>query len=149
VKAKKYGQTFLDLIGDYCREHDIKEMPKQRAISASSYPSSTTKPRHIVVGEAFNAGKSVKELKTEYGVKLSTILKHLHKYAVAGNSLRATDEFLEFSELSSEQQTTVLNTFDRLGTDRLRPIFDALNEEISYDELHVLRLYYLGKNSGE
>jgi hypothetical protein len=39
-------------------------------------------------------------------------------------------------------QTAVLQKFAELDTDYLRPIFEAFNEEIEYDELHLMRLVY-------
>jgi hypothetical protein len=36
-----------------------------------------------------------------------------------------------------------METFEKLGWNYLKPVFEALNGEVSYDELHVLRLYHL------
>ena len=85
----------------------------------------------------------------DYNVKLSTILNHLYKYIVEGYSLRADSEFLSFSELSEDRQTVVMKVFDRLGTELLKPVLDALDTPVSYDELHLLRVYYLTGNRVE
>jgi ATP-dependent DNA helicase RecQ len=50
---------------------------------------------------------------------------------------------LTLSILTSKQKSAVLETYDRLGSEQLKPVFDALNEKVCYDELHLLRLYYL------
>lgn len=53
---------------------------------------------------------------------------------------------LEVSTISSDQQDIVLKTFHSLGTEFLRPVFDALDGKISYEDLKISRLYYLSIN---
>jgi ATP-dependent DNA helicase RecQ len=77
-----------------------------------------------------------------WGIKRGTVLDHFLKYLQAGNPLRSGD-LLSLSSLSSDQVTQVLCAFNRVGTDYLKPAFDALDGEIDYDELKVLRVYYL------
>ncbi len=60
----------------------------------------------------------------------------------------ACDEFLALSALSPDQQAAVLETYERLGTEQLKPVFDAMDEKVCYDELHLLRLYYLVRDRG-
>jgi hypothetical protein len=36
----------------------------------------------------------------------------------------------------------VLQAFETLGVERLKPIFEALNQTVSYDQLHLWRLIY-------
>jgi ATP-dependent DNA helicase RecQ len=37
--------------------------------------------------------------------------------------------------------------FTEHGEDRLRPIYDSLNEQVSYDKLHLLRIYFLNSKN--
>jgi len=149
VKTKRYGQPFLDLICDYCQKNGIDEKSKSGTLPVVTFkPEIAAKHRYIVVGEEFNSGKSVAELMQDYNVRLNTILNHLYKYFSEGYSLRHSLEYLSFSELALDQQSAVLEEFDRLGTERLKPVLDALDEPVSYDELHLLRLYYLTGNQG-
>ena len=143
ARVEKHGDLFLTLIRDYCAAHEIAEKPKRQWKSPLAKAKTSDKPRHVSVGDAFNGGKSVQELMAAFGVKQRTILNHLLKYLQAGYSLERADDFLNLSTLSADQQQQVLRTYEALGAERLRPIFEALNERISYDELHILRLYYL------
>jgi hypothetical protein len=43
----------------------------------------------------------------------------------------------------------VLACFASLGPDYLRPVFDALDGAVPYDELHVLRLLYVAGQSDQ
>ncbi len=97
------------------------------------------------MGDAYNDGKSVPDLAAEYGVKRSTILSHLFKYIQAGHALVRFDELLQLSVLDEARHNTVFVVFDQLGIDRLGTVFAALDGSIDYDELHLLRLVYLGR----
>jgi ATP-dependent DNA helicase RecQ len=145
VKLEHYGDIFIDIITRYCAEHQIEEKPKRQWKTAAATVKADKTPRHIVVGDSYNAGQSVPELMAEFAVKQKTILGHLHKYIQAGYTLARPDELLKLSALSEAQQNTVFIVFDQLGADRLGPVFGALNESISYDELHLLRLVYLSR----
>ncbi len=143
AKLEKYTAEFLPVIREYCREHGLEE--KKRATAVASTPAqriarSTGGNRTVEVGEAFNAGQSVPEIAGAYGVKERTVLNHLWKYAQGGRPLRS-DNLLERSQLPPETQQRVLDAFAELGTDFLRPVYESLNETVSYDELHLLRLY--------
>jgi ATP-dependent DNA helicase RecQ len=147
VKLERYGQRFLDLIRGYCQPKNLPERPK--ALPASARSRSGSKRRFEEVGEFFLAGQSVAELQKMYGVKRDTIIAHLQRYRNAGHPLPA-DRILAASSLTPEQQEEVLAQFQQLGTDYLSPIYEALEQSISYDELHIMRLYLLcgGEFSG-
>ncbi|HFQ93600.1 MAG TPA: DNA helicase RecQ [Anaerolineae bacterium] len=143
AKLEKYADEFLPIIREYCREHDLEE--KKRPAAAAGAPAqriarSAGSNRTTEVGEAFNAGQSVPEIAQAYGVKERTVLNHLWKYVQGGRPLRS-DSLLERSQLSAETRQRVLDAFAELGTDFLRPVYESLNETVSYDELHLLRLY--------
>ncbi len=145
AKFAKYGALFLNAIRRYCMEHQIKERTKERPLPVSRpKPEAPPKPRHVEVGEAYNSGKSIRELMAAYEVKLPTILEHLYKFYQEGYKLRA-EELQALSALPAEAQQKVFYVFDKLGTQRLRPVFEALGGQVSYEELHVLRLYYLNR----
>ena len=100
-------------------------------------------PRHVRrIFEAYQAGQSIDDLAREYGVKLSTIINHLYLYLREGNLLRA-DGILNHTTVSDAQQQQILEAFQTLGTDFLSPVFKAANRAVNYDDLHILRLYYL------
>jgi ATP-dependent DNA helicase RecQ len=151
VKYERYGQQFLDLICRYCREHHIESLAlksykpkssKPKKPKADKTPAVPQKPRHVLVAEAYNLGASIETIMHRFEIKLTTLLDHFLKYLRTGNRLR-TDEFLSFSSLSAEQNDRVIKAFDRLGAEYLKPVFDVFDGKIDYEDLKVLRLYYL------
>ena len=146
VKLERYGAGFLEIIRNYCREHNLAEVPASRpaAPARTSRKTPLQKLRHQVVGEAFRGGASLEDLMAEYGTKRSTLISYLYQYYQEGQRLPA-ERLLPASQLPPAQREKVLQIFERLGTQKLRPVFDALNGEVAYEELHILRLYYLNR----
>ena len=90
----------------------------------------------------FAAGHSIADLQALFGVTQGTILNHLYQCVRAGRGFPA-ERILEVSTASEADRRRVLACMAELGTDALRPIYDAVEGSIAFDELHVLRLYYL------
>jgi ATP-dependent DNA helicase RecQ len=150
VKLERYGKIFLDLIQAYCAHRAISEKVKDERANggsgdqrAEAKSPGATKLRHTVVAEAYNGGKSLQQLMEEYGVKAVTILDHLTRYALEGNRLRQADDVRSLSRLSEMAQETILTAFAAEGVEYLRPVYDRLNGAITYEELKILRTYYL------
>ena len=144
-KLAAHGERFMALIRDYCAEHDLKERPRPGSLSSTTRSGSTKKRRYQEVGELFASGYELEELQNLYKVKLSTIISHLSRYQQTGGDVDA-ERVLVASNLPSEQQEQVLALLDELGYERLGPIYTALDGKVSYDELRLIRLYYVSVN---
>lgn len=140
VKLGNYADHFLPLIREYCQAYQINERSKPRSSPARLRTGSRTK----YIAEAYQSGRPVAALAEELGIKPRTVLDHLHKYLRDGNDLQP-DGILELSELPAKTQAQVLKAFETHGPDFLRPVYEALDEAISYDELQIMRLVYLTK----
>ncbi len=146
VKFERYGQILLDLLQDFCQARGLQEkLPK---ISREARPArqSVSKPRHVIVGEAYNAGQSISALMQQYGVQSGTILNHLTTFAQEGNPVRQGDDFLSLLDLTGEQQEAALQAFEQLGSKYLKPVFEQLGGKVTYDDLKILRLHFLSSH---
>ncbi|MBN1142007.1 MAG: helix-turn-helix domain-containing protein, partial [Deltaproteobacteria bacterium] len=146
VKLDRFGRDFLETIREYGALHGTGQaVPTAPAPAPQKRPAPgrTRRPRHLEIAVRFNEGTSVARLAEEYQVKETTILAHLHKALVQGFSLEKHGPLPELSHLSTAQQAAVDEAFERLGTERLGPLFTALNQEVGYDDLALLRLRYL------
>ena len=139
TKVARYADIFLPIIAAYCREKGFKENPKPARRSKSASGRSNSRSREV--GERFRNGESVTQLRQAYGVKRQTIVSHLERYMNSGNGL-PLERFRAESRLSTEVQEQVLAVFDKLGPDFLRPVFDALDKSVSYEELLLMRIIY-------
>ncbi len=139
AKVARYADIFLPIIAACCREKGFKENPKPARRSRSASGRSNSRSREV--GERFRNGESVTRLMQAYGVKRRTIVSHLERYIQSGDVL-TVERFRAESQLSSKVQEQVLAVFDKLGPDFLRPVFDALDKAVSYEELLLMRIIY-------
>ena len=80
-----------------------------------------------------------------FNIKQTQVIDYLHEYVEAGFDLRC-DEIFGLSTLPLNQKKVVLKAFEKCGSKDLEPAYDALNGAVSYDDLKILRLYFLAKN---
>lgn len=146
-KLETYADTFLPLIQEFCAARGLAEAANIPAMRRASRPEGSKPPgaRAQLAVEMYEKGKPVPEIADELAVKTSTVLKYLVEAVRAGRPL-PPDNFRALSTLSPDEQARVLAVFAELGPDYLRPVFDALNETVSFEELHILRLVYLCEN---
>jgi ATP-dependent DNA helicase RecQ len=142
AKVNSYADEFLPVIQTYCRENSLDEKRKPTAV-VQSVPGRRNRTDEVL--ELYNSGKSVPELTAFFGSKQSTVLSHLWKSVQAGKELRKSN-LRALSELSSEDQQRVLDAFAESGPDYLRPIYDAMNAAVDYEELHLLRLHFVSQS---
>jgi len=141
-KLVQYGEGFLAAIRAYCAEHGLTERPKTAAPAAHAREPIVPKSRTEEVGRRFAAGHNVAEIQAMFGVTRGTVIQHLSRCVWAGQRF-APERIRELSALTLEDQARVLAEFTMHGTERLKPVFEALGETVPYDELHVMRMVTL------
>ncbi len=94
------------------------------------------------VGELFAAGQSIEQIARHYDILPSTVVAHLCRFLDSGGAIDP-QRVLASSRLSEPERARVFSAFERLGCQRLTPVWEALSGEIDYEELHLLRLYCL------
>ncbi len=162
AKLQKYGDILIHIIAKYCKTNSIQEKLKivKRVKQLIPTQSKNFQRKYEIIGQDYNNGdssgsnsgfsngfsngKSIKELLIKYNIKLNTLLDNLYKYCYEGNPLRP-DGLLEIITINPEEFNMVIDAFNKHGAEFLKPVFDELNEKISYDELKIIRLYYLNK----
>ncbi len=143
MKYTRYGYDFLEIIKLYCKAHHIKEI-KIRPDHLSQ-KTKIKKRRYIEVGEAYTHGETIESLRKKYGVTIQTIVKHLFTCFLDGYSLQINEDILEYATTSKAYHHDVFNAFDKFGTEILAPVFESMEQKVSYEDLQILRLYYLTK----
>jgi ATP-dependent DNA helicase RecQ len=141
-KLAKYGQVFIEEITAYCKEHQLVEKREPGTRRTEVKSGDKRQPKHILIGEAYNAGASIQELMELFDVQQGTILNHLSKYILEGYSL-CSSEFLVLPDLTKDLVQKVMRAFQAMGTEYLKPIYEELDGTVNYDNLKLLRLYYL------
>lgn len=149
AKLERYAEHFLPLIRAYCAERGLTEKEPLPPVAApvQSRPAGKAGNRTYEIAAAFNDGQSVTEIAQSYGVQPRTVIDHLWKYAKEGNPLNG-DGVAALSGLDPARQQQVLAAFAQHGPDFLRPVYEALGEQVPWDELHILRIAYVSGGRG-
>ena len=151
VKARQYGDAFLEVLKAYCEKHGLREIhhPRSSLTTNSSIKArGESSPGELgertrMIAEAFNEGTTIQTLMERHQVTKGTILEHLTKYILAGNKLRNGADLQALTSATTDQQEAAFAAFAELSPTYLKPVFDKLNGTLNYDELKILRMLYL------
>jgi ATP-dependent DNA helicase RecQ len=132
-KRDSYGKQFVEAIRKYCRENNLpasfepikQELPKL----ASNIPS----PTQFQTLELYKQGLSIDAIANQRLIKSSTIATHLA-------------ELIEMSKgvdidrlVSPEVQDIIIEAIEKVGDERLTPIYEHLGGRYSYEEIKLVR----------
>jgi ATP-dependent DNA helicase RecQ len=85
-------------------------------------------------------------LAEQFKVKDGTIINHLYRYAQDGHKFAQPTLLLDQSGLSQIHIDEALAAFTEHSHERLKPVYDSLNEQVTYDQLHLLRIYFVSQS---
>jgi ATP-dependent DNA helicase RecQ len=134
MKLRAYGEPFLELIVAHCRQHKVgmdnrvASSKKEEPRKVEARPGST--PHHAV--ELFKKGASVEEVMRHTGRTLSTVQNYLCEF------IRRERPTSISAWVGDDVYTRVAAAARQVGTDRLKPIFVALGEKVSYDDIRLV-----------
>ena len=112
-------------------------------VSKSTSVNSSSRSAEIV--SAYQEGQSIASLAKLFKVKDGTIINHLYRYAQDGHKFAQPTQLLEQSALSQTYIDSALAAFSEHSHERLKPVYDSLNEQVTYDQLHLLRIYFVSQ----
>ncbi len=143
AKLDKYGSVFTDIILEYCEDRGIEE--RQRSPSSLSKPKDrgpVQSVRQALIAQSFNSGRTIESLSEQFNIKPERVLYYLWHNTKDGGALRA-EGLLPLITVSKPLMGKAMRAFGELGGELLKPVFDALNGEVTYDQLRIIGLYYL------
>lgn len=149
-KTAEYGDVFVETIRLYCAEHGLAADQGQGVESATAAPSPSnprtnsrraeapieTKPVSTLVSkqiafDMFQAGQSLPEVMAATNRAKSTVSEYLV-------------EFIHEMEISAPEPWVDAATFARVmaaarivGIEKLRPLFETLEENVTYDAIRI------------
>jgi ATP-dependent DNA helicase RecQ len=147
AKLAKYGELFMSIIVGFCKQHELQEIENLQSASAQTKKETSksvsigSKTKGVV--DRFEKGESIAQMARALKVKDNTIFSHLYKNVQAGNSLSKPERLVEEANLDEIQLQEALTAYKAHGTERLKPVYEALGEKLSYEQLHLVRVLYL------
>ncbi|MFY0781598.1 DNA helicase RecQ [Peribacillus simplex] len=122
-KFERFGAVFLKGISHYVQAHP--ELEKNTLVTKETIKRST-KPSHLESYLLYQEGKSIKEIATSRGLSSISIENHLLKCAEEHMDIKWEEIFTD------EEFELVLDTAKQLDSEKLKPLKEALPENISY-----------------
>lgn len=150
AKLDKYGEHFLRLVADYCQQHSLTEVSNEQPASSINQgkPGQTSSSiKSIEVANAFLAGQSISSLAQQLKIKPGTVINHLYRYVQEGHKLDDAEQLLKQCQLDQTDIVHVMAAFTQHGIERLKPVYDSLKDQVSYEQLHLLRIYFLNQKT--
>jgi len=143
AKTEKYGQQFLEIIIEYCKEKNLSSLIHEKIPKRERRTAQERKNKIDTKAESFRLykeGKRVKEIANERSLTQQTIEGHLAHYVSTGE--------IGINELLSEEKVLMIEPVVRNYFDTpITPIKEQLGEAISYGEIRLVMAWMRFKNN--
>jgi len=122
-KFEKYGELFIKLIKKHIENSAIE---KSTPIEPLPVNNSTGTPSHLITYEMYKDGKSIQDIAGERNLAISTVKEHLLRCRQEGYEINWNDL------IPHDYENDILEKIEEKGHDKLKPIKEALPDEIDY-----------------
>ena len=137
-KLVKYGNRFIETISDYVSKNNIK-------VSNLAKPQKTKTPKQdtrLITYEMYTNGMSIEDIVSERGLTRISIENHLIDCLEKGLDLDLT------KYVHTEFKTEIEKAINDIGIEKLKPIKEALPEDVSYFDIrYYIAISKLNNNS--
>ncbi|MDR7866560.1 MAG: DNA helicase RecQ [Sporomusaceae bacterium] len=124
-KLERYGEEFLQVIRQYCAEHNPSLCPAPTK-AAGTGDKDGEAPSHVVTLGLYQAGQSLAAIAAQRKLKLLTVQDHLMRCSLEGYAI-------DWSALiPARYEELIVAKIDELGVAKLKPLKEALPEEVDY-----------------
>lgn len=136
-KLEQFGDIFLRAITEFTSENNIAPIAKQgKEKEEPILKIKMQKPIfYLKTKELLIKKTPLERIAKHQGFTPSTIINHIEKLIDAGEIID-----LEYLKLPRNRYETMKNAFEECGDEKLKPIFEYLDEQYSYDELKLARI---------
>ncbi|ASS77164.1 DNA helicase RecQ [Tumebacillus algifaecis] len=124
-KLVRYGKPFLELLQAYAKEHGASAAPRKHLPDAPVANDEET-PSHLKSYQLFQAGLSLAEVAQERQLKSITVQDHIIRAISEGQPVQWE------RIIPPEQEELIQRVIDELGAETLKPIKEALPQEVDY-----------------
>ena len=136
AKLEDLGETFLACINAYLVKHGAPDIPPADDMRVADLST----PR--VAGQSFREtgrlisdGASLEEAAEARGLKVTTVMGHLERLVESGAEVKWAHLLPH-----SNRYAAIESAFEIAGDELLRPVWEELGGECSYEEIRLVRL---------
>ena len=134
VKLEQYGPEFLEVIRSYVEANGLPD--RRNIVPTDQQPKRRRGTTHDATMELLSKGMSVSQIAQQRNLAETTIIRHLEIMVAQGVHLDIEDLMP-----SGERLHSIVEAFDVYGNSILRPVWEFLGTEYTYDELRLVRMY--------
>jgi ATP-dependent DNA helicase RecQ len=134
-RVEQFGDELVEIVQDYAAKtgQDLdREVPTSEP---KKRPSSPASPKTLGYAAHFQRKLPIDEIANLEGVKAATVWNHLAAW-VSVEKPSSIDAWVE-----PATQKRVIEALESVGSDLLRPVFEALNGTLSYDVIRVVQRF--------
>ncbi|MFZ2970617.1 MAG: DNA helicase RecQ [Minisyncoccia bacterium] len=139
-KLESFGGAFLEVINNYAKENNIfsLEVPDrgERRINKIKRLVKAGRSRYARTKEMVLQKIPLSEIAKEEGFTEGTIASHIEKLLEAGEDID-----IAYLKPTREKFEKIKTAFEKCGDEKLKPVFEFLKEEYSYDEIRLVKLF--------
>ena len=138
VKLSAYGSKFLAVIQEHCKASSIElDVDWKRGLASQT----DVRPRVAGLGSGgtksitlpmLRSGCPFEEIAAKAEITVGTVVSHLMDL-MQEEPIASIDCWLP-----SELQQRILNAADRVGREKLKPIFEELQQTVSYEQIRLM-----------
>ena len=139
-KAKKFGESFINLISNHVKENKIEDV--QETVIKSTGTNSLTK---LFIIQSVDKKLSIDEIASSRKISYQDVLSELETIIFSGTKLDLT--YL-INEIFDEESIDELSEFfHELKSDSLDLVLKEFSEDYETDDLALFRLYFYSKHA--
>ncbi len=129
VRAEKHGPAILEIVNQYCQEHELPT--DQLQFSTGKAPKPPKPDTKMLTLELYKTGKSVEDVAKARGLASSTIASHLSHFV-------GTGELDVYSFVEQAKVATITAYFAKAETTSFTEAKLALGDDISYGDIRMV-----------
>ena len=137
VKLNTYGQTFLDAIQEHCSAESIEtDVDWKKGLDGQSVKSRTSRASGTgtksITYPLLREGRPLEEIAERAEITMGTVVSHLLDL-MQDEPISSIDGWLPL-----ELQKRILSAADTVGREKLKPIFEHLEQAVPYEQIRLM-----------
>ena len=132
-KRDKYGKVFLEAIRTFCQEQDLPTGAASSDVANLPNLSNVASYSQMQTWELYRQGLTVQGIANARGMSPNTISGHLVELMDMGWEVDIN------VLVDSERQQAIVNAIEVIGDERLKAIYEFLQEVYTFEEIKLVR----------
>lgn len=125
-KLQRYGQAFISTIDHYCKTNPNRLSQRQSMTNTAGPKKKALKNSHLETYKLYKEDLTINDIASNRGLSKTTIENHLIQCVEEGIDI----DFSQYIPGNTKQ--LIEEVISELGRDKLKPIKEALPDEVSY-----------------